>query len=200
MLDNQKSRSIAAKIVDPIAKGLLNIGLSANAVTVIGASLSSAIALLTIPQGNFRLALALLMPLVAADLLDGTMARLSNSVSRKGAFLDSVMDRVTDLSLLSAYVLWSISKEDLLLTNLLLLCIATSAVIPYIRAKAESIGIDCKVGVLERGERILLIGVATISAALNFEEFVVWIFAIYAIGGFITILQRLNAVIKSVEL
>ena len=200
MLDNQKSRNIAAKIVDPVAKGLLRIGLTANAVTVIGASLSSVIALLTIPYGNFQLALVLMIPLVAADLLDGTMARISNSVSKKGAFLDSVMDRLTDISLLAAYILWSISTENSVLTYILLLGLAESAVIPYIRAKAESIGIECKVGVLERGERILLIGIATILAALNLGSYVVWVFAIFAFLGFITVLQRIYAVLKSVEL
>jgi CDP-diacylglycerol--glycerol-3-phosphate 3-phosphatidyltransferase len=199
MLDNQKSREIAANIVDPIAKGLLRIGLTANSVTVIGASLSAVIALYTIPKGNFGLALALLIPLVAADLLDGTMARLSNSVSKKGAFLDSVMDRVTDMALLGAFVLWSISTEEINLTYLLLLAIGESAVIPYIRAKAESIDIECKVGLLERGERILLIGIATILAALNFQNLVIWVFAIFTILGLITIVQRISIVLKSVE-
>ncbi|MEY3696506.1 MAG: CDP-diacylglycerol--inositol 3-phosphatidyltransferase, partial [Actinomycetota bacterium] len=82
MLDNQKSREFAAKFVDPIAKGLLKAGLTANQVTVLGAISSSAIALLTISNGEFATALLFLIPLVAADLLDGTMARLSNSVSK----------------------------------------------------------------------------------------------------------------------
>lgn len=199
MLDNQKSRQIAAKIVDPIAKGLLRIGLTANSVTVIGASFSAVIALYTIPKGNFGLALALLIPLIAADLLDGTMARLSNSVSKKGAFLDSVMDRLTDISLLGAYVLWSISTDELKLTYLLLIAVGESALIPYIRAKAESINVECKVGLLERGERILLIGIATILGALNLPNLVIWVFAVFVLLGLITVFQRISLVLKSVE-
>lgn len=199
MLDNDKSRAIAARVVDPIARGLLAIGLKPNHVTVIGATTSSFIALATIPFGNFFVALCLLVPLVTADLLDGTMARLSNSVSKTGAFLDSVMDRVTDYALLIAFTLWAINSQQSLTANLGFAALAMSGLIPYIRAKAEAINIQCNVGLLERGERILLLGIATIASAFNYTTSIDIALGLIAVLGFITVLQRIAHVLKSVN-
>lgn len=199
MLDNEKSRAFAAKFVDPIAKGLLNLGLKPNQVTVLGALASSVIALATISRGEFALALLFLVPLVAADLLDGTMARLSNSVSKSGAFLDSVMDRVTDLALLISFTIWGFANSQILAANFGLAAIAVSALIPYIRAKAESIGVPCNVGILERGERILILGIATISAALGFYSVISIALILIAFLGLVTVLQRISHVMKSVD-
>lgn len=197
MLDNQKSRLIAAKFVDPVAVGLLKLGLKPNQVTVFGAIFSSLIALLTISQGNFSLALLFLVPLVAADLLDGTMARLSNSVSKSGAFLDSVMDRVTDLALLIAFTIWGFNNSDLLTSNFGLGAISVSTLIPYVRAKSESIGVACNVGILERGERVLLLGIATIAAAFGYTSVIPFILAVISLLGLVTVVQRIIHVLKS---
>lgn len=199
MLDNQKNRAVAAKFVDPVAKVLLKIGLRPNQVTVIGALSSSVIALATISRGQFVIALLFLVPLVAADLLDGTMARLSNSVSESGAFLDSVMDRVTDFSLLIAFTVWGFQKSDMWASYFGLTAMAASSLIPYIRAKAEAIGIPCNVGVLERGERVLLLGIATIAAALGFTQAISTILFIISALGILTVLQRISHVLKSVN-
>jgi len=199
MLDNQKSRALASKIVDPIAKGLLAIGLRPNHVTVIGATSSSLIALVTIPAGDFLIALCLLIPLVAADLLDGTMARLSNTVSKTGAFLDSVMDRVTDNALLIAFTLWAINNAE---TNTMYLgfgAIAISGLIPYIRAKAEAISIPCNVGILERGERVLLLGAATIASSAGYTYSISAALLVINVLGVVTVFQRIIHVLKSVN-
>ena len=199
MLDNQKNRAVAARFVDPVAKGLLKIGLRPNQVTVFGALSSSVIALATISRGQFVIALLFLVPLVAADLLDGTMARLSNSVSASGAFLDSVMDRVTDFSLLIAFTVWGFQKSDLWASYFGLAALAVSSLIPYIRAKAEAIGIPCNVGVLERGERVLLLGIATIAAAFGFTQAISIILFTISLLGILTVLQRISHVLKSVN-
>lgn len=199
MLDNQKNRAVAARFVDPVARGLLKIGLRPNQVTVFGALSSSVIALATISRGQFVIALLFLVPLVAADLLDGTMARLSNSVSVSGAFLDSVMDRVTDFSLLIAFTVWGFQKSDLWASYFGLAALAVSSLIPYIRAKAEAIGIPCNVGVLERGERVLLLGIATIAAAFGFTQAISIILFTISLLGILTVLQRISHVLKSVN-
>ena len=199
MLDNQKSRAFAARFVNPIAKGLLRIGLTANGVTIFGAITSSVIALLTIANGRFLTALLFLIPLVAADLLDGTMARLSNSVSKTGAFLDSVMDRVTDFSLLIAFILWAINNGENHTVQLGLAAIAISGIIPYVRAKAESMNIACNVGILERGERILILGFATIASAFGYTSTIRYALAAIVILGGITVVQRIVHVLKSVD-
>ncbi len=199
MLDNEKSRALASKVVDPLAKGLLRMGLTANQVTVAGALTSSFIALLTMSKGEFATALFFLIPLVAADLLDGTMARLSNSVSKSGAFLDSVMDRVTDFSLLIAFIVWADSNGESHTAQLGLAAMAISGLIPYIRAKAESMNISCNVGILERGERILILGLATIASAFGYTISIRYALAAIVILGSITVVQRIAHVLKSVN-
>jgi CDP-diacylglycerol--glycerol-3-phosphate 3-phosphatidyltransferase len=199
MLDNEKTRALAANIVDPIAKGLLRLGLKANHVTVVGALTSSLISLITIPNGKFAVALFLLVPLVAADLLDGTMARLSNSVSKSGAFLDSVMDRVTDFALFVSFTLWAISNNEQTTTYLGFSAMTVSGLIPYIRAKAEAINIPCNIGILERGERILVLAAATLASALGFSQSITIALGVVTVLGAITVLQRIYHVLKSVS-
>jgi CDP-diacylglycerol--glycerol-3-phosphate 3-phosphatidyltransferase len=199
MLDNEKTRALAANIVDPIAKGLLRLGLKANHVTVVGALTSSLISLITIPNGKFAVALFLLVPLVAADLLDGTMARLSNSVSKSGAFLDSVMDRVTDFALFISFTLWAISNNEQATTYLGFSAMAVSGLIPYIRAKAEAINIPCNIGILERGERVILLACATLAAAFGFSQSIAIALGLVTVLGVITVFQRIYHVLKSVS-
>jgi CDP-diacylglycerol--glycerol-3-phosphate 3-phosphatidyltransferase len=199
MLDNEKTRALAANIVDPIAKGLLRLGLKANHVTVVGALTSSLISLITIPNGKFAVALFLLVPLVAADLLDGTMARLSNSVSKSGAFLDSVMDRVTDFALFISFTLWAISNNEQATTYLGFSAMAVSGLIPYIRAKAEAINIPCNIGILERGERVILLACATLAAAFGFSQSIAIVLGLVTALGVITVFQRIYHVLKSVS-
>lgn len=199
MLDNNKTRALASKMVDPISKGLLRVGLKPNQVTVFGAITASLIALMTIPFGNFGLALCLLIPLIAADLLDGTMARISNSISARGAFLDSVLDRVTDFALFAGFTFWAIKNDESLTVLLGFTSLFVSGLIPYIRAKAEAINIPCNIGILERGERVLVLGLATIASAFGYTESIAISLGLITFFGAITVVQRIVHVLKSVN-
>ena len=127
------------------------------------------------------------------DLLDGVMARNLGKVTIFGGFFDSVMDRYSDLLFLLALMIHYLKKEE---TNLVILTFIVSigtALIPYIRAKAEAIQIPCNIGFLERAERIILL---SIGALLQWMEPILWILAILA---HFTVLQRIYYVWKKIR-
>jgi CDP-diacylglycerol--glycerol-3-phosphate 3-phosphatidyltransferase len=191
MLDNQQTRAIANRGFVPIARFLLKIGLSANSVTVITGLSLVLIVLSTIPFGRFGYALLFSLPLVFGDALDGTMARLTNSTSKFGGFLDSVVDRFTDATIVGAFIAWAIyaGENDTALVAMGVL--ATGFLIPYVRAKAESVGIDCKVGLMERTERLLILGVITLLSAFGILSAIWWGMLILLVLNTFTIGQRL---------
>ena len=109
--------------------------------------------------GSGQLTLGLVLVILAAlpDLLDGALAKASNSSSQRGAFFDSTVDRVTDAFLLGGIAYYFADTEDPRLAVLPFAVSAVSSVISYQRAKAESLGLDAKGGLMERAERIVVI-------------------------------------------
>jgi CDP-diacylglycerol--glycerol-3-phosphate 3-phosphatidyltransferase len=196
MLDNERTRSIAAHIVDPIAKGLLRIGLSASAVTVLGSIGSVLVSALLIAQGRFVLAFVLMVPLAGADLLDGTMARISGTSGPWGSFLDSTTDRITDGAIFAAFVWWALDESPLLAVVAMVALVA-GFVTSYARAKAESLGIDCKVGVAERPERVGGIMTAALLAGLGVPFVLPATIWLLALLSSITVWQRMAVVHKA---
>lgn len=191
MLDNEKTRAIANRGFVPVAKFLLKIGLSANSVTVITGLSLVLIVISTIPYGRFGYALLFSLPLVFGDALDGTMARLTNSSSKFGGFLDSVIDRFTDATIVGAFIAWAIYAGENTTALVAMGVLATGFLIPYIRAKAESVGVDCKVGLMERTERLLLLGIITLLSALGYPSVIAWGMLVLLLLNTFTIFQRL---------
>lgn len=196
MLDNERTRSIAAHIVDPIAKGLLRIGLSASAVTVLGSIGSVLVSALLIAQGRFVFAFVLMVPLAGADLLDGTMARISGTSGPWGSFLDSTTDRITDGAIFAAFVWWALDESSPLAVVAMVALVA-GFVTSYARAKAESLGIDCKVGVAERPERVGGIMTAALLAGLGVPFVLPATIWLLALLSSITVWQRMAVVHKA---
>jgi CDP-diacylglycerol--glycerol-3-phosphate 3-phosphatidyltransferase len=133
-----------------------------------------------------------------SDLFDGAMARISSQgASKWGGFLDSTVDRVSDSSILFAVCIYLIDKDDQL-SILYLVAIITGMLIPYIRAKAESMSIECSGGIAERTERAIIVLVGTglhglgVSYALTISA---WLLAIL---GVITTCQRLLIVKRAI--
>jgi CDP-diacylglycerol--glycerol-3-phosphate 3-phosphatidyltransferase len=113
------------------------------------------LAAVAIGAGELRLGLALVVLAAVPDLLDGALAKASNSSSHRGAFFDSTIDRFAD-ALLFGGVAWHFaSTESAHLSLLPFAVMALSSVISYMRAKAESLGLDAKGGLMERAERII---------------------------------------------
>jgi CDP-diacylglycerol--glycerol-3-phosphate 3-phosphatidyltransferase len=109
------------------------------------------------------------------DLFDGVIARKSGKVTALGGFLDSVLDRYSDLLLLLALLISYLKKGNSALVILTFFVAIGTVLIPYVRAKAESIQIPCTVGLMERAERIILLSAG---ALFQWMEPILWILAI----------------------
>ena len=155
MLD-KRLRSRVSQGLAPIGKGLERAGISANLLTVVGLVFSVVTALL-IANGNLRWAVLGLIASGFVDLLDGAVARRSGQASPRGAFFDSVTDRVSDAVVLGG-VAWYLAGESPYLSMLAFAAAALSMLVSYERARAEGLGYDAKGGLMERAERMVLLG------------------------------------------
>ena len=196
VLDNATARSVIARGIDPIARGLLKIGLTADAVTWIGALAVVGVATFVIAPGHFVVGAVLYGLLGLSDLLDGTMARLSGTSGPWGAFLDSTLDRIVDASMLIAITLFYVTHPAQSWTvPVALVALVAGQVTSYIRARAEALGATCHVGLAERAERSVIIWLALISSPLN-ANIVPFALVLLAIVSVITVVQRLMHVKK----
>ena len=132
------------------------MGISPNAVTGIGAIGTVSSALYFYPRGDFFVGTAVCAFFALSDLFDGAMARISKTgASRWGGFLDSTIDRITDSAILIGVLLFLIDDNQGL-SILVLIALVTGLLVPYIRVKAESFGIECTGGIAERTERLVI--------------------------------------------
>jgi CDP-diacylglycerol---glycerol-3-phosphate 3-phosphatidyltransferase len=151
-----KFRAPVDRAVKPLGDGLRRTGLSPDHLTIAGALVAVGAAV-AIGAGHLRLGLLLVVLAALPDLLDGALAKATNTSSQRGAFFDSVVDRVTD-ALLFGGVAWHFaSTESPHMALLPFGVMALSSVISYERAKAESLGLQAKGGLMERAERIILL-------------------------------------------
>jgi CDP-diacylglycerol--glycerol-3-phosphate 3-phosphatidyltransferase len=127
------------------------------------------------------------------DLFDGVVARKLGKATAFGSFLDSVLDRYSDLLLLLAILIYYLRKEDPGLVILTAMVSMGTILIPYVRAKAESLQIPCTIGLMERAERIILLSIGTLFHSL---EPILWILAILT---HFTVLQRIYYVWKKLR-
>ena len=177
-------RAPVTRLITPLCRGLLKVGLSANSVTVLGTAGTVAASFTLLASGHLFAATIVITLLVLTDLLDGTMARLSESGgSDWGALLDSTMDRISDASILGALIYYLIQKNDRL-TTVAIMALVASGLVSYIKARAESLDIECNGGFAERTERLVLLLVSTAGAGLGIHYILaigIWILALAAI-------------------
>jgi len=144
------------RAINPIARGALRMGLTPNAVTFTGAIGLVASALYFYPRQEFFIGTLFIVFFALSDLLDGAMARISETgASRWGGFLDSTIDRITDSAILLGLTIALIETNDSLVP-VALCALIMGTLVPYIRAKAESLGIKCSGGIAERTERLII--------------------------------------------
>jgi CDP-diacylglycerol---glycerol-3-phosphate 3-phosphatidyltransferase len=197
MIQNRFKAPVTA-LITPSCRFLLRIGITANWLTFIGALGSSISALYFFSRGDFFLGTILVSLFALSDLFDGTMARLSEQGTTKwGALIDSTLDRATDAAIYAGVISYAISSDNTNLALLALLALITGVLIPYIRAKAESLGIACSVGIAERAERLIIILTATGLYGLGVNIALVGGLLLINILGLITIVQRLLVVSRS---
>lgn len=156
MLDG-RWRTKAERALDPVGRSLYRVGISANVLTVLGLVIAVATAL-AIASGHLLLGFFGVVLTGLPDLLDGSVARYSGKAGPRGAFFDSVSDRVSD-ALLFGGVAWYLADEGEYLPVLVLAVLALSMTITYERARAESLGFTARGGLMERAERMVLLAV-----------------------------------------
>ena len=189
MLNNAESRGAIAPIVEPIARALLRARVTPDMVTLTGTTLTVVTALWLIPQGRFIPAVVLLLVFTMADVLDGTMARLSGSQGPWGAWFDATLDRVADGAVFGGLLIWAAWHSDTLTTVLAWVCLVGGTVISYAKARAEAVGATANGGIAERAERMIVVGVGAI-----LYQFVDWgitlAVAVLAVLTVVTVFQR----------
>jgi CDP-diacylglycerol---glycerol-3-phosphate 3-phosphatidyltransferase len=185
------------RLISPTARGLLRIGLTPNSVTTIGAIGVIATSLIAYPNGHLFGGTVAICCLALSDLFDGTMARLSQQgPSRWGGFLDSTIDRVTDSAIAFGLLTYLANNNDAL-SYVLLVSIVSGFLVSYIRAKAESLQIECKGGFAERTERLIILLTAIGFTGLGVDYILtvgIWALAVASVA---TVLQRLHIVWKA---
>lgn len=179
------------RAINPIARGALAIGLTPNAVTFIGAVGLVTSALYFYPKGDFFIGTLVISFFALSDLFDGAMARISHKgASAWGGFLDSTIDRITDSAILVGLTLYLVDVDDAL-TAVVIGALVFGSLVPYIRAKAESMQISCSGGIAERTERLIisLTAIGLEGLGVPFALAIgIWLLLILAV---VTVIQRI---------
>lgn len=186
-------------VIEPVAKLLVNLKIHPHVVTFAGLGFSI-LAALSLIQGKFFSAGVMIILAGICDVLDGRLARETNKLSKFGALFDSSVDRYSEVLIylgLTAYFLTRGSYVVLLIV----LAIAGSFMVSYTRARAEGLGLECKVGIMQRQERITFLAAGAILGSIpgtkNFFLILsLWIIAILAN---ITVIQRIIYIKRKLE-
>jgi CDP-diacylglycerol---glycerol-3-phosphate 3-phosphatidyltransferase len=185
--------------IGPLARGLVAAGVTANAVTFTGGALTvlgGALIALDRPQA----ALIALLLGTACDTLDGAVARASGGGTRLGAFLDSVIDRVADAAIFGGTAALGAALGFGLLFWTGLIALIASSLVPYVRAKAESLGVSATVGPGPREARIVILLVGLLAwAAFGENELYIAAVAVLAALAIVTFVQRVAHVAARLE-
>ena len=144
-------------LLDPIAAFLIRIGIQPNTVTLLGLA-GNLVGALWLAQGRFALGGFMVLLMGPVDALDGTMARLRGEPSEFGAFVDSVTDRYSELTIFGGLLLYALPTGDMTLAFLVFVAAAGSVLVSYVRARGEALGYLVKGGMLTRVERYLVLG------------------------------------------
>ena len=180
-------------VLAPFVKTFIKLGISPDAITLVGTIGVCAGALVFFPQGKLLTGVLVVTAFVFSDLIDGAMARATGSTSRWGAFLDSTLDRLGDAAVFAGLALYFAGPgESYLYLCLTLYCLVMGSVTSYTRARAESLGMEAKGGIAERADRLVAIlvmtGVGALLDAPILMEVTIWVLAVASTA---TVLHRI---------
>ena len=150
-------QALNAYVEQPVARALARLGVSPNAVTfagLVGAGISAYL----ISEGIFWAGGVVMLLAGILDLFDGALARATGQDSDFGALLDSVIDRVSEIVVLLGLLLFYTRSGSVEGSVLVYLAVGGSIMVSYLRARSEGLGIDCKVGIMTRPERVAALG------------------------------------------
>jgi CDP-diacylglycerol--glycerol-3-phosphate 3-phosphatidyltransferase len=193
---NRLLRVFWTKLMTPIAKLFLAMGISPDVVTVVGTIGVAFGALAFYPRGEFLTGTLVITAFVFADNVDGVMARLAGRQGPWGAFLDSTLDRVGDAAIFGGLVLYYAGPgAHLGMAGLALACLILGMVVSYAKARAEGLGFTCDVGIAERADRLLAVLLATGLLGFGVTPWLLGVvLALLALASAVTVVQRMATV------
>ncbi|UEL27000.1 phosphatidylinositol phosphate synthase [Pseudarthrobacter sp. L1SW] len=193
---NRHARGFFTALFTPLARWLLKIGVSPDAVTVIGTAGVVVGALVFYPLGQLWWGTLFITAFIFSDVLDGIMARMREVGSRWGNFLDSTLDRIADGALFAGLAVWFFTGgANIPIAVAAMVCLVLGMVVSYARAKAESLGFTANTGIAERAERLVSVLVVTGFTGLGLPEVVLLVtLLLLAVASFITVVQRVLSV------
>lgn len=162
--------------LDPVAGFFNRIGLTPNTMTLLGLA-GNFIAAFFVAQGRMTTGGLLMLLTTPLDALDGAMARLRGNASEWGAFVDSVTDRYSELAVLGGLLYYFSSTGDWVSSVVTFTAAAGTVLVSYVKARAEAVGFNAKVGFLTRVERFLVLAPLLV---FNQPVWAVWFIAIFA--------------------
>jgi CDP-diacylglycerol--glycerol-3-phosphate 3-phosphatidyltransferase len=182
------------KLLMPLIKILTKWGINPNSFTLAGLIITSMAAVAFI-MGQLRLGGLLILLGGLCDTIDGSLARLAHKATHFGAMFDSAVDRYSEFVMFFGIVVYFIMLKDYPISVVVFFALCGSIMVSYSRARAESLGFDSKVGIMQRPERIVFLGLGALIHPVAFK-IAIWLVAICA--NF-TALQRIRHAYKQSE-
>lgn len=198
---NRHARGFFTALFTPLARWLLKIGISPDAVTVVGTIGVVVGALAFYPLGHLWWGTLFITAFIFSDVLDGIMARMRDTGGRWGNFLDSTLDRIADGALFAGLAIWFFTGgADVVIAVGAMVCLVLGMVVSYARAKAESLGFTANVGIAERAERLVSVLVVTGFTGLGLPYIFLQVtLGILAAASLVTIVQRVVSVRRQAQ-
>ncbi len=183
------------RIIDPVVRWLIRMRVHPNAISTAGFVVTLAAGLFY-HQDHVRTAGLLVLLGGVSDIFDGRVARESGLESKFGAFYDSTLDRLSEVvvfvGLASLYNTFRADVEDVAMVYVILMALGGSLMVSYTRARAESLGLDCKVGLMQRAERVVLLGLGSAVFGLAWDGLALdLIIIVVAVLTNLTAIQRI---------
>lgn len=181
-------------LITPIARGFIKLGLGATALTLLGL-VAAAVAGSLFALGHIRLAAVAVLVSGILDSADGTVARLSGRVTRAGAFADSAVDRYCEAVIFFGLLIHYLREDTFLLVLLTFVAMSGAFMVSYMRARLEGLGKECRVGLLEREDRVIVLAIGGLVGGIGIQV-ALWVLAVFS---HYTALQRVRYATRSLR-
>ena len=196
----ERFRGLSATLLAPIARFLIKVGVSPDVVTILGTLGVAVGALVCFPQGWLWQGVVVVTIFVVSDMVDGQMAKITNSASRWGAFLDSTSDRLGDAAVFGGILLYFVyDRDSALWAGIALAGLVFGQWTSYVKARAESLGFTCSGGLAARADRLVIMLAGTLLAGLGIPYVLEVAVSLLALASMITVLQRIAQVRKQAK-
>ena len=174
-------RTISNRITGPLVPFLSKIGLTPDVVTWIGLVINLAAAAV-VALGHLLIGGILLLVAGLFDILDGALARYTNKTTAFGAILDSTFDRLSEAVLLCGLLVYSVLQGYTTELYLIFAVLVGSYLVSYVRSRAEGMGIECRVGLFTRAERVIILALGLLLNQVLIALIVLALFSFFTFG------------------